>query len=208
MIKAIIFDQDGTLYPKESKLYKYTSSLTQNWVKSSLKLNQIQLEKIYTMLKQEFPNPFDGFQYLGLTINDYHDNVFNQVNCDLFIEVDNRLINILEKIKIPKYIVTLSSKAFSEKLLATLQLDTLFEKTYLVSDYKNSNNKLLIYEEIRKNLNLKHSEVCIIGDNYMVDLEDAKMKGYMCILISKEIISDVVTIPSIYSLDDVITNLL
>ncbi|PDZ70801.1 HAD family hydrolase [Bacillus pseudomycoides] len=203
MIKAYIFDQDGTLYPKDSKLYHQITNMTKIWLKNSLFLNDEELSILYDNLKKTYPHPFKGFESLGFSCCDYHKEVFNRINVKDFISRDKELSVMLELISQPKFIVTLSSPKFSCEVLNQLSVRHLFEDILFVSDSKDPYDKIILYEKIRKNLNLLPHEICIIGDNYDIDLSIAIRENYKCILVSKEEREDVINISNIYELSQV-----
>lgn len=203
MIKAYIFDQDGTLYPRDSKLYRQITDMTKIWLKNSLFLNDEELAILYNNLKKTHPHPFRGFESIGFSYYDYHKEVFNRINVKDFISRDEELGVMLELIRQPKFIVTLSSPKFSSQVLKQLSVRRLFEDVFFASDLEAPYEKIILYEKIRKSLNLLPHEICIIGDNYDIDLSLAIRENYKCILVSKEAREGVINISSIYELGKV-----
>ncbi|MEM5611291.1 HAD hydrolase-like protein [Bacillus thuringiensis] len=130
-------------------------------------------------LKKEYPNPIKGFQAIGIAAHEYHQEVFDKVHPQHFLEPNEKLIQCLESISIPMFVVTLSSKDFSHQVLYSLGIKKQFEQTYSLGGVDTTvQDKILIYENIRSQLNLTSSEMIILGDNYAVDLEDAHKLGY------------------------------
>lgn len=95
MPKLYIFDQDGTLYPKDGPLYRATSATTKEWVRRRLNIGGFGLEELYRKLEIEQPNSLDGFASLGLTVEDYHASVFDIINVANFLDKDQRLRDLL-----------------------------------------------------------------------------------------------------------------
>ncbi|MCB9370234.1 hypothetical protein H6501_01415 [Candidatus Woesearchaeota archaeon] len=86
VIKVVIFDQDGTLYPRSSLLFQEQSKRTREWIKNRLNLTDEQLQELYLKLQKNYPNPYLGFESLGLSINEYLEVVFNSINIGDFIK--------------------------------------------------------------------------------------------------------------------------
>src|SRR3989338_9176634 len=104
MIEAYIFDQDGTLYPRDSSLAKITTQKTKQWLMNSLDISEPAVDSLYTNIRTRFPNPFDGFSMLGLAVKDYHQNVFETIDPAQFLQFDSELFALFATIKVPKYV--------------------------------------------------------------------------------------------------------
>ena len=179
MIKAIIFDQDGTLYEREHLLYQQIQKKTREWICSKKQLSETQYITLINQLKKDYPNPIKGFQSIGIAAHEYHQEVFDKVQPQHFLEPNRKLIQCLDSISIPMFVVTLSSKVFSHQVLYSLGIKKQFEQTYSLGGIDTTvQDKIHIYENIKSQLNLTSSEMVILGDNYAVDLEDAHKLGY------------------------------
>jgi len=185
-IKCFIFDQDGTFYPENSKLTGVLREKTKKWLMNKLLLSRKEVENLYKKLQKEYPNALDGFGSLGLTIDDYHKNVFDIVDPSKYLSQDMKLISILKQLKGKKFVVTFASKKYSKSLQKTLGINNLIKQTYFLIDFLPKTSKLFVYEYIRKNNKLKKNEICIIGNNLEVDILPATKKGYRCILIRQK----------------------
>jgi len=202
MAKAYIFDQDGTLYSRSSELYKTISRLTRQWIMRSLSLTDLEVEALYARLQVTHPNPLDGFTSLGLSVNDYHKCVFDLINPSLFLQKDQRLIETLLRLKGYKYLVTFSSPQFSNQVLRKLGVIDIFRNVFFVDDLDGTHDKLTGYEKIRNKLALLPQDICIVGDSFFIDIASAQNIGYSCVAISSCDIEGVITIPTIYELQN------
>jgi len=201
-IKCFIFDQDGTFYPENSKLTNELRKKTKKWLMTRLSLERNKVEKLYKKLPKEYPNALEGFMSLGLSIEDYHKNVFDIVNPSKYLHKDNKLISLLKRLKGNKFVVTFSSKKYSEALQNALGIQNLIKKTYYSIDFLPETSKLFIYEHIRNENKLRKEEVLIVGNNLEVDIIPALKEGYRTVLIGKTVKKiKVRSIRSIYNLN-------
>ena len=185
IIKSYIFDQDGTLYPDENTLSKMLRDKTKKWIKKELNLSDKEIEKLYDSLPKRYANPFDGFISLGLTIKGYYEEVFEKVNPFEYVERDETLIKTLNDISADKFIVTLASKNYSLKLQKALGIDTLINETLFMIDFYPETSKSVAYNNIAKRKQLNPAEICVVGNNFDVDILPAIENGFQSILVGK-----------------------
>ncbi|MFW9876177.1 MAG: HAD family hydrolase [Candidatus Thorarchaeota archaeon] len=206
MIKAYVFDQDGTLYPKCSKLTNVLRERTKQWISESLGITREEVDSIYGRLPKEFPNPIHGFISLGLSPEEYHKEVFDKVDPTQFLCKDDRLITLFSDLSVPKFIVTFASLDYSERLQQVLGIYDLVKQTISAIEYPPTYSKAEAYESIRKNLRISANDVCIIGDNLSTDVLPAIENGFKGILVDSPIASNVdfQCVSSIYSLEELL----
>ena len=70
MIKAIIFDQDGTFYPKDHKLTLELRRKTKKWISEKLNKSDSEVDELYSKLPIKYPNPLEGYSSIGLDIKE------------------------------------------------------------------------------------------------------------------------------------------
>ena len=180
----IIFDLDGTFYPKNHWLTDVLRTTTKNWIKDSLNLSLEEVESIYLTLQKKYPNPYHGFQSLGLSPQDYLMNVFNVTNPSTYISEDKKLIKLFKNLPVSKHVATLSSEKYASQLIRSLGLESLITSVNSLINFGPSFEKISIYEELRSHESLKPSQILIVGDNYDVDLKDAEIQGYTICLVN------------------------
>lgn len=81
-----------------------------------------------------------------------------------------------------------------------------FSEIYIPDVNWYTYRKIDVYDMICKKYNLLPNEICVIGDDYIVDLEDACGKGYMCVLINNVCNKEIKSIQNINSLLKIIEN--
>jgi FMN phosphatase YigB (HAD superfamily) len=203
-IKCFIFDQDGTFYPENSELTNILREKTKKWIMDRLSLDKKEVDDLYKKLPKRYPNALEGFQSLGLSIKDYHKNVFDIVDPAKYLQKDNKLISVLEKLKGKKFIVTFSSKKYSMALQISLGINSLIKKTYYSINFLPETSKLFIYDFIREENKLEKEEVLVIGNNLDVDIIPALNEGYRVALIGEPVRDiKVKSIKNVYNLLDI-----
>ena len=208
MIKAYVFDQDGTLYLKKSKLTDALRERTKEWISGSLNITREEVNDIYARLPKEFSHPYHGFLSLGLSPEEYHREVFDQVDPASCLGKDNRLVTLFSRISVPKFIVTLASLGYSERLQQRLGVYDSIEKTISAIEHPPTYSKAEAYESVRKNLGIAAGEICVIGDNLSTDILPAVENGFKGILVDSSNVSNrgFQVIGSIYSLEEFLEN--
>ena len=206
MIKAYIFDQDGTLYPKKNKLTVRLRERTKQWISEKLNLSKLEIERVYEKLSEEFPHPYHGFLSLGLSPEQYHKEVFDIIDPKRYLDRDEKLVNLFKRIPDRKFIVTLASLNYSIKLQRRLGIHGLVENTTSAIDYPLTYSKSEAYISIRDSLGLDSSEICVIGDNLVIDILPALENGFRSVLIGRidYIRKNLDCIDTIYDLDSLL----
>ena len=203
MIKCFIFDQDGTLYSNKSELIAAIKERTNSWL--MYKLNKSKEENIYYTLKQKNPNIIEGITSLGYTVEEYHREVFDKIDPKKYLMKDEELIKILNRLNSQIYTVTFGSYKYSKELQLALGISHFIKKTYCVEDNTVNYSKKFFYELIAKEEGLKFSEICVVGDNYYIDIAPAIELGCISVHISdKEVAGPNFTIQNIYELPKVL----
>ena len=183
MTKAYIFDQDGTLYPKKSNLTDVLRERTKEWLSESLSMAREEVNTLYAKLPKDFPHPYHGFLSLGLSPEEYHKEVFDKVDPTLFLDEDNRLVNLFARISVPKFVVTLASLGYSERLQRRLGVYDLVERTISAIEHPPTYSKLEAYELTRKHLGIAAEDICVVGDNLSTDILPAVENGFKAFLL-------------------------
>ena len=206
MVKCFIFDQDGTLYPRNHLLMLTLRKKTKSWLMSGLHKSKKEVSLLYKWLMQNYPNPFDGFTSLGCSIEDYHNSVFNSVDPKKYLTKDGKLIKLFKKISFnfSVYIVTFASPLYSKRVQRALGIYPFIKETYYVKDNPVDHSKEFFYRLIAKNEKLKFNEICVVGDEYYIDILPAKKLGCISVYVSsKKIKGPNFTIKSIYNLPNI-----
>ncbi len=188
-IEMILFDLDGTLYPKNHPLIDLVRNKTKSWIASTLSISMDEVEEIYSKLPESFPHPYFGFQSLGLSPKQYLDNVFDNVDPSASVNADSSLIDLFSELPGDKHVVTLSSDRYANQLLTALGIAHFFKSVKSLINFDPSYNKIDVYEQLRGEAGLNCNQVLIVGDNYENDLRDAELSGYGVCLVDLPISS-------------------
>ena len=95
--------------------------------------------------------------------------------------INKKMYSYLQNLNLPKIIVSTTTELFINYELEEKVKE--FEKIYSCVDYFKIGGKTKeVYENIAKELNVKPSEILHIGDNYCMDIENAKKAGVNVIL--------------------------
>lgn len=183
MIKGFIFDLDGTLYQRSNMLYKKMSLMIRQWFIDRLKVKDCDENIFFDELKVSYPSALQAIEKFNLDVHSFHECVFSKLEPELYLCKDENLISTLSSLSGRKFLVTLSSQNYSEKVMEILGIRKFFSEIYNPGVNWHTSQKIDVYDVICKKYNFLPNEVCVVGDNYIVDLKDAHNKGYICVLI-------------------------
>jgi len=207
MIKAFIFDLDGTLYPRTSPLFLSMASLMKHWFQKQLQISDDKVDEWYEWQKTEYPTPLRAIQAFGLSVASFHQEVFGSLNPESCLAKDAGLQEMLSQLSGDKFVVTLSQYEHAVRVLEVLGVRGYFEDILVHGRNWHTNSKLDAYEEIRKFNGLAPAEMCVVGDNPRIDLLEASENGYKCVAISGyNPIPDISTITTLTDLPTVVQN--
>jgi len=186
VIKYISLDLQGTLSDSKFSDNFWLEIIPQKY---SEKFN-IDLQEAKRILKEKFK----GYGIYNILY--YDDKYWSEyLEFDTKEELDKnkmrpsinkQLYEYLSKINLPKIIVSTTTNLFINYELGEKTKD--FEKIYSACDYFGIGGKTKeVYEKIAEELNVKTSEVLHIGDNYVMDVENAEKAGVNSILYNDDI---------------------
>lgn len=181
MIKYISLDLQGTLSDSKFSDNFWIETIPQKYSK---KFN-ISLQEAKEVLKEKFKE-YDVYnilyyddkywsEYLGFSTKQELDK------SKIRPSINERLYEYLSKIDLPKIIISTTTNLFINYELGEKVND--FEKIYSACDYFNTGGKTKdVYEKIAEELKVKPNEILHIGDNYLMDVENAEKAGLNSIL--------------------------
>jgi FMN phosphatase YigB (HAD superfamily) len=180
-MKIIIFDLDGTLYSRESQLYRLMSTSIRGWFREQLKNEVIVFDEYFQKLKDLYSNPLEAIRELGLSGDSFQKNVFDKIDPGLYLSSDATLQEVLDVLPFKKYIVTFGSRNYALRALESLGVESYFSGIKTFDGRENIVSKLDLYESIRLREGIEPQEICIVGDDIRADLLQAYYAGYRCI---------------------------
>ncbi len=183
MIKILSLDLQGTLSASKFSDNYWLEILPQKYSHQY----KISIEEAKNILKEKFK------EYGIYNILYYDDKYWSNYlkfdtreeldKCNIKPEIDMELYDFISTIKLPKIIISTTTNLFIEIELKEKQKE--FDKIYSCVDYFKTGGKTKqIYEKICKELKVKPNEILHIGDNKIMDIENAQKAGINTILFS------------------------
>ena len=181
MIKYLSLDLQGTLSDSKfsdnywleiiPKKYSEYFKISINEAKEILK-NKFKEYGVYNILYYD-----DKYwsEYLKFSTNEELNNSNIKPN------INKELYEFISNIKLPKIIISTTTNLFIEYELQDKMKE--FYKIYSCVDYFKTGGKTKeIYEKVCEELNVKPKEILHIGDNRLMDIDNAKLAGINTIL--------------------------
>lgn len=175
---TIISDLDGTLYSRNNGLTSQIDSLADSFLSSSTGMSGEQL----TQLEKLYPNILDALKVLQIPKSTYYNNVHSRLDYSV-LKPDVGMNQLLSSMGLRLFVVSLSPAEHIKKVLSLLDIEHLVDATFSMSK-EISSNKGNCYNNILKHYKLSSKEVCVVGDNYHLDIEPAKHLNLTTALIS------------------------
>jgi len=183
MISALILDQDGTLYPSLSPLSSELRRRTKEWLQKALGVSSDAIDDLYSRLQAEHPHPYDGFKSVGLSPEEYLEQVFDRIDPAAYLSRDEHLRTLLGNIGCPKFVVTLSSLSYASKLQKALGIREILQETVSMIDLVPHHGKDAAYTSIRKRIQVPLENILVVGDNILLDIKPALAAGFPALLV-------------------------
>lgn len=181
MIKYISLDLQGTLSNSKFSDNFWLEIIPQKYAEKF----KITIEEAKQVLKQKFK---ECGVYNILYYNDEYWSEFLSFNTleelnksKIKPEINKELYTYINKINLPKIIISTTTDLFINYELKEKVID--FEKIYSCVDYFKIGGKTKeVYQKVAKELNVNPEEILHIGDNSLMDVENAKKAGVNAIL--------------------------
>lgn len=185
MIKAILFDLDGTLYKSETIRKKFAEAA----YSTIAKLKNISLEKAQVLIEERrvelqeksgsaVPYTLTLLSF-GIPIEQWHrDNIAffdprDYLNKDE--KLKERLINIKKQYKLA--ILTNNNHVQTERILEALHVNGIFDRVFTYNTFKLLKPNPEFFKRAAEELRVEPHECLVVGDRYSIDLTPAKELG-------------------------------
>lgn len=185
MIKAIIFDLDGTLYTSDEIRKQFATAAYYTLAKAQripLEHAKELIEARRTELEADsgFPAPYSlTLRSFNITINTWHKENIEFLDPRCYLQKDDKLKHSLKELKehFCLAIMTNNNKVQAERVLEALELIELFDKIYTYNSFEILKPDPVFFKKTAAGLGVEPDACLFVGDRYDVDLQPAKEIG-------------------------------
>jgi phosphoglycolate phosphatase-like HAD superfamily hydrolase len=146
--------------------------LTIDWIAEKSNFAQITPRSFYHNLSDEFQHPYDGFTSIGLTIDDYFENVSYKITPATFVENNRSLDNIFSEVGSEIVIASLAPHSYIRQMTDAIGISEHISAIYNPYQDANSHSKYSIYKQF------SDEDVLVTGDSYARDIQPAIELGF------------------------------
>jgi len=185
VIKAIIFDMDGTLYVSD----EFTSAIKQaaaSYMSGVLGSSSDESRRMMSESGKSLAQEKNGVvtlsgvcARLGGNIRDMHKFFGENLQPEDFLTSNYRVVDLLERLskRFKLYIYTNNSRKLSEKIIQILGIEGFFSALFTIDDdwIAKPNTEKLGW--ILNEIGVYPNEALFVGDRYNVDLRIPEQKG-------------------------------
>lgn len=191
-IRSIVFDLDGTLYLRPEvgeEVFTAASAL----VASSRGISVTQAKQMLTRARkrltetlEETPTLTHTCQELGVDIREFHRALLEGVHPERYIEPDPILYALLDSLRsgYDLYLYTNNSLPLSQKILALLGIEDLFNRLYTIEFTWSPKPDPESFHQVLEDIGGPPESFLFVGDRPQVDLKIAESLDIPTLVIS------------------------
>ena len=168
---TLIFDLDSTLY-QSPELLDSRTELTIDWIAENANLEQKTPQSFYQNLSAEYQHPYDGFTSIGLTIDDYFENVSYKIVPSEFVDKNESLARMFSEVDSEIVITSLAPHSYIREMADVIGIDEHISAIYNPYQDADSHSKYSIYKRFAG------EDVLVTGDSYTRDIQPATELGF------------------------------
>ncbi|MCW1296330.1 MAG: HAD-IA family hydrolase [Candidatus Parvarchaeota archaeon] len=184
--KLIIFDLDGTLYRIPKEISERFEDNIIDFYAENFCVSREDARKIRKKLKKKYGTSAYVFKALGME-NDFYLSVFGGIDPSTYIKKDEKLVEILNEIKLKKVILTNSPKFFALKVLNAIGIDAdTFDLIVTADNCEKIKPDREAFLNITKKFNISPLETIVVGDEAEKDLKMAHELGMKTVLVGRK----------------------
>ncbi len=180
MMKAAIFDMDGTLLD--------SMGMWRNVLPNYLKTLNMEFPGINNLVEHMSFTEAASYLSRQLNLGKSADEIYNEVQDNIVYEYDHNIelkplvkeyLEYLKEHHIPACIATLTDKYMAERVTRRLGVYDLFEFILTVGEVGKGKDDPLIYEESARRLGIAKSR-CVVFEDAPYAIETAHNNGFLC----------------------------
>ncbi len=185
-MKAILFDLDNTLYPREKDLFGLIDVRINRYMEEIVAIDPQAVDGLQRRYLKDYGATLQGLiRHHGVNPEDYLDyvhavDVASRLSCDL------RLQAVLAGLPAPSYVFTNGSRDHADRVVNALGLDGLFVDVFdiRIDNYQPKPNPGP-YRKVLSQLQLV-GEQCVMVEDQPQNLQTAKQFGMKTVLVGPQ----------------------
>ncbi|WP_029916310.1 pyrimidine 5'-nucleotidase [Pelobacter seleniigenes] len=185
-MKAILFDLDNTLYPREKDLFALIDVRINRYMEEIVAIDPQAVDGLRRRYWKDYGATLQGLiRHHGVNPEDYLDyvhavDVASRLSCDL------RLQSVLAGLPAPSYVFTNGSRDHADRVVNALGLDGLFVDVFdiRIDNYQPKPNPGP-YHKVLTQLQLT-GEQCVMVEDQPQNLQTAKQLGMKTVLVGPQ----------------------
>lgn len=184
-IKAIVFDLDGTLYVSdqfEQVVWQSAARYAGDLLGVAADEGGRQITALRQRLSEErgtLQTLAVAIEVLGGTVPELHRRFAAELEPHHHIEPDPRVGPLVEGLRqrYTSWLLTNNNRTLTDKILATLGLETAFERVITINDTWRPKPDETVLDEVLEALGHGPEQVLFVGDRYDIDLRLPAERG-------------------------------
>lgn len=185
VIKAIVFDLDGTLYVSETFeqiIWESASRYVGELLGVSPSEGGMRLKELRQRLTDErgtVQTIAVSIETIGGTVPELHRRFADELDPHDYIEPDPRVLPLISALR-QRYIcwlLTNNNQALTSKILARLELEESFQRVITINDTWLPKPDQSVLNQVLTGLQLPPEAVLFVGDRYDIDLRLPEKQG-------------------------------
>ncbi len=185
VVKAIVFDLDGTLYvsePFEQAIWDSVSRYAGELLGTTPQAAGQQLQQLRERLSTERGTQQTlavAIEALGGTVPEMHRRFALELEPQQFLQPDLRVRQLLDRLKgrFRSWLLTNNNRILTDKILAQLGLGDCFQRIITINDTWRPKPDPTVLEQILRELAVPPEAVLFVGDRFDIDLRLPAQRG-------------------------------
>ena len=185
LIKAIVFDLDGTLYVSElfeQVIWESASRYVGELLGVSSEVGGARLKELRQRLTNErgtVQTIAAAIETIGGTVQELHHRFAEELDPHDYIEPDPRVLPLISALgqRYTCWLLTNNNRILTNKILARLELEQSFKRVITINDTWRPKPDQDVLDQVLTELALPPAAVLFVGDRYDIDLRLPEQYG-------------------------------